>query len=158
MLSILEKLKFICQNNISGLQQCHAACIVRGSRPVVFSGNNDRSYLHGKICSSGHAEQNVIMNYFGPRLSYDGRKWIFGGYAKCERRPLRKHRLIVVRVNHKGEIKNSTPCVDCVKLMVLTGLMKIIYSDDDGELIIMRIENIPRHISKGSKLLSQRKL
>lgn len=152
MLGIIEKLKNICEDN-DNMNSKHAACIMRGSRPVIFANNNNRSYLHGKICSSGHAEQNAIISYFGGRLFFNGRKWTYGGYSKTNKRPLRKHKLLVIRINNKGVIRDSTPCAECIKLLKFTGLIKVSFSNKDGEIVTLNIEIIPEHYSKAHSRL-----
>jgi len=37
--------------------------------------NSDRMYCRGKVCSSLHAEANVLLNHFGSNLRYIGNQW-----------------------------------------------------------------------------------
>jgi hypothetical protein len=41
--------------------------------PVLY--NSDRMYSRGKVCSSLHAEANVLLNHFSSALKYTGGKW-----------------------------------------------------------------------------------
>jgi len=62
--------------------------------------------------------------------------------------------LYIVRCDRHNEIKDSAPCVDCMKVILGLGIKKIIYSNSEGKFIIVKPEdyNIV-HMSIGRKLL-----
>lgn len=41
--------------------------------PILY--NSDRMYSRGKICSSLHAEANVLLNHFSSSLTFSGGRW-----------------------------------------------------------------------------------
>lgn len=155
METIIQRLSEICQNNNVNLHR-HAACLLKGQKPLIYAGNNDRSYLHGKVCCSGHAEQMVILNYFRGRLRWGGRRWYFCDYVN--KKPLKKHKLLVIRVNKQGKIMNSTPCTECIKLIRFTGLGKVSFSNEEGDIVVEKINEINTYTTKGYILVFKEKL
>ena len=62
--------------------------------------------------------------------------------------------IYIVRSDRHGEIKDSAPCVDCMKVILGLGIKKIVYSTSDGKFIIVKPEDYKVvHISIGRKLL-----
>ena len=45
--------------------------------PVLY--NSDRMYSRGRVCSSLHAEANVLLNHFSSSLKYTGVSGVFYG-------------------------------------------------------------------------------
>lgn len=53
-----------------------AAVLLRNKRPIgPIMYNSDRMYSHGKVCSSLHAEANVLLNHYGSNLTFSGGRW-----------------------------------------------------------------------------------
>ena len=66
----------------------------------------------------------------------------------------KKITLYIVRSDRHGEIKDSAPCVDCMKVILALGIKKIIYSNNEGKFIIVKPEDYNVvHVSMGRKLL-----
>lgn len=66
----------------------------------------------------------------------------------------KKITLYIVRCDRHGEIKDSAPCVDCMKVILGLGIKKIIYSTNEGKFIIVKPEDYSVvHVSIGRKLL-----
>ena len=63
----------------------------------------------------------------------------------------------MVRVNNKGEIKDSAPCVDCTHKMKEFNIKKIIYSNNDGDFTTCKVCDYETdHVANGRKHLSNR--
>lgn len=53
-----------------------AAVLLKNKKPIgPILYNTDRIYSRGKVCSSVHAEANVLLNHFGSNLKFCGCKW-----------------------------------------------------------------------------------
>ena len=53
-----------------------SAVLMRNRRPIgPIMYNSDRMYIHGKVCPSGHAEANALLNHYGSNLVFSGGKW-----------------------------------------------------------------------------------
>lgn len=66
----------------------------------------------------------------------------------------KKITLYIVRCDRHGEIKDSAPCVDCMKVILGLCIKKLVYSTNEGKFIIVKPEDYNVvHISIGRKLL-----
>lgn len=78
----------------------------------------------------------------------------------------RKHlhgRLFILRVttDNKGKIKftNSKPCSECVKKIKASGIKKIAYSNDFGEIVYEKTSNLSNnHISSAQLFAFNKKI
>ena len=53
-----------------------SAVLLQGTTPVgQIMNNTERTYCHGKICPSLHAEAHVLLNLFGSSLRYSRGRW-----------------------------------------------------------------------------------
>lgn len=53
-----------------------AAVMLRNKKPIgPILYNSDRMYSRGKVCSSLHAEANVLLNHFRSSLKFSSGKW-----------------------------------------------------------------------------------
>ena len=53
-----------------------AAVLLKNKKPVgPIMYNTDRMYSRGKVCSSVHAEANVLLKHFGSNLKFCGCQW-----------------------------------------------------------------------------------
>lgn len=90
---------------------------------------------HGLVLSH-HAEQDVLDNY-------EKRKFL---YKKI---PVRKLHLIVIRVNNAGDLCESKPCQNCLKLLRDYGIRKVTYSTQEGLLVTENIAHMESTPSVG---------
>ncbi len=61
---------------------------------------------------------------------------------KLRKRNLRNAHLVVVRYNSAGELKNSKPCTACLELIIHEKIKWISYSDNNGQIVTMRPQDI----------------
>ncbi len=50
--------------------------------------------------------------------------------------------IIVLRIAGSGQLVNSRPCYDCLKILQRLGLKKVHYSDQTGQLITEKIRDM----------------
>lgn len=105
---------------------------------MVHSATNDpeRGCLNGKICTSVHAEI---------------------GCVRKAKNPL-KFKLIVIRVSMNGEqtLKNSLPCKYCRDYLLHIGFRTIYCSTDNGEIVKVKLKELPDHESAAQKNVKQK--
>lgn len=85
------------------------AVLLKGGKPVASAHNFDRT----------HAEVAAM-----------DRVW------KSELQGLT---ILVVRARKGGGLGMAKPCPDCMEKLVAAGIKKVVYSDDDGNLVTVRI-------------------
>lgn len=90
---------------------------------------------HGIILSQ-HAEETVLYNY-------EKRKFLH------KKIPVRKLHLIVIRVNSMGDLCESKPCQNCLRLLRQYGIRKVTYSTTNGLLITEKIATMESTPSVG---------
>jgi hypothetical protein len=106
---------------------------------------------NGKTATTIHAEVNTINKF----IELHRKK----GYKDSDiRRKLGKQCLIVIRINTKIDrdniLKNSAPCLNCVKFLQNNNIHKIIYSMDDGTLQFSRVKDLDTtHLSRGQRAI-----
>jgi tRNA(Arg) A34 adenosine deaminase TadA len=92
-----------------------------------------------------HAEINAIKQLYKSEiyLSPYMNKIIFNKkYNKLD--------LCVIRVNNKGKLMNSRPCMHCLKLMKTIGIRNVYYSSSDTTMVKESVKNmISTHITSG---------
>lgn len=99
--------------------------------------NSTRERYEG-CCYARHAEMEAIMR-LPPRKNKNNRKPIT---------------IVVIRVDKRGELKNSRPCGKCIDAMsILRGykVKKVYYSTEVGEIRMERLSSLEgrkRHISR----------
>ena len=59
--------------------------------------------------------------------------------------------LYIVRINNRGEYRNSAPCVDCFDLILSLNIKKIVFSTNDDFKIYKPTEFETDHISSGNR-------
>lgn len=63
--------------------------------------------------------------------------------------------LYVIRVNSSGQFVDSSPCMDCTRVMRMYNVNKIIYSNEFGNITKLRFKDyIPKTISVGRKYIN----
>lgn len=60
-----------------------------------------------------------------------------------------KYTLIVIRVDGFGMLKESKPCTHCINKIKASGIKRVTYSTNEGNIITEKIKNI---ITRPSKL------
>ena len=64
--------------------------------------------------------------------------------------------LYIVRTDHKGELKESGPCIDCLTQILKLNIKKIIYSCNNNSVIISKPKDYtPVHLSLGRRYISR---
>ncbi len=109
---VIQLLKNIASN--SPVKYKHSAALLQGNK-VITVGNNkhlDIKYNNEGIKISIHAEIDCMSN--------------------CKN--VKGLDLIVIRVNKKGELRNSKPCQECLEKLRKKGIRNVIYSNDLEEL------------------------
>jgi hypothetical protein len=48
--------------------------------------------------------------------------------------------IIVIRINNKGELCNSRPCIECLDILKMIGIKSIYYSNDNGNIIEEKVK------------------
>jgi deoxycytidylate deaminase len=72
-----------------------------------------------------------------------------------QQKSLKKYSILVVRIKRDtGELVNSKPCHDCIKAMRKCGIKKVYYSNDQGEIVMERVNNIENRCSTGFRNLN----
>lgn len=128
------------------------AIIVDGRGNMLsFGYNHDRTFICGKKCSSFHAEEHCIMKFlsmFSMRKYVKKTKsgfWrVTGGKTQSPFRifhMFKKFSLYVFRIGGKGDYLNSKPCITCISLASLIGFKKLFYTDDEGLIVELRMNN-----------------
>jgi len=98
----------------SNHRQRHGCVIFKGSK-IISVGFNEIRYCsrldekYKKWINSLHAEQKTIL------------------FSDCS---LKRCSLLVVRINRKGNLRNSKPCRVCMGLIKDVGISKVYYSND----------------------------
>lgn len=57
-------------------------------------------------------------------------------------RKIKSIKIINFRINKNGEIKNSKPCLACSKVLQRLDIINIIYSNDNGDFIKDKVNNV----------------
>ena len=64
------------------------------------------------------------------------------GFYEEKRKYRNKYNLIVIRVNHEGNLVNSRPCHNCVDMLKACGIKNIFYSTNEGNIICEKVNHI----------------
>ncbi len=114
-----------------------AAAIIKGgkliTKPCI---NTDRSHYRGCHNFSLHAEANAILNLYGKDLTYIQNSKNFN--VKNQK----KGDLLVIRINNNGNLCNSRPCINCLKMMKDVKIKKVYYTNNDGELVVEQVKDM----------------
>ena len=137
-------------SNLSTQNFNHAAIITKGSKPITFGINNNRSMINGKMAICSHAEVHAILKW---RNSH------FRG-VKDRDRKAKKYDLYVIRRNNNGDqsnFSNSQPCKTCAKLIKQCNFGHVIYSTGESDICkkVKGSEMISTHRSSAYKYLEK---
>jgi hypothetical protein len=80
------------------------------------------------------------------------------GFYKEKRKYRNKYNLIVIRVNHKGNLVNARPCHNCVDMLKACGIKNIFYSTQNGDIICEKVNQIVSINSSSVSRLIERTL
>ena len=94
---------------------------------IIFKGNRIISTGHNEIRHCNKLESRYTR--WKNSLHAESRTILF-----CEVNLLRCS-ILVVRLNHKGNLVNSKPCQFCLELIQDVGIKNIYYSDYSGNII-----------------------
>ena len=105
----------------------HAAIITKGSKPVVFGFNNDRSVINGKISVCSHAEMHAILKWRNTHFRD----------VKDRARKENKFNLYVIRRSNCGKknFSNSEPCKVCSEIIKKCNFNKVIWSTGNSDIL-----------------------
>ena len=112
-----------------------AAAICSGSKILAINSNTHRNKYGDEIKCSGHGEVACIHNLLPFWLSKTGKKGYMIYDSKVRRR-MRKMTIYVAR--YKSSTQNlsghSAPCSNCLCKIKETGIKKIVYADENGNI------------------------
>ncbi len=114
-----------------------AAAIIKGTKQITKPCiNTDRSIYRGFHNFSLHAEANAILNLYGKDLSYipNSKNFNVKNQKKCD--------LLVIRVNNNGELCNSRPCINCLKMMKDVKIKRVYYINNNKELVSEQVKDM----------------
>lgn len=149
----------------SNMTQKHAAMIMIGGKKISLGYNHDRTTMNKKPILSYHAEVHALANYINQNklnslknyindtekcLSFRKNKnTIHHGSPKNFKCFDKKIKLIVIRIDKEGNLKNSKPCNNCLHIMKLFGVKAVYYSDEEGNINKSKINSISNDHSSG---------
>lgn len=103
-----------------------ANIVLKGSNARGAKGATGGGVIGGPgVGFSCHAEEAVLN------------KFLYNGFSRRS-----KLHIIVIRVNISGNVIYSKPCPDCCKKMRACGVKKVTYSDENGNLITKKLNNL----------------
>jgi len=120
----------------------HCATIFNGSKILSIGFNSNlRNKSFGMYNISEHAEACAIRNLFGKKTKHylrimSGKKYV----SDNKKNDKNKLSMMVIRINKKGEIRNSKCCVMCVSQMKAFNIKIVYYTDDDGSIIREKVK------------------
>ncbi len=125
----------------------HGAIITKNSK-VIVKGFNDgtRTKILDQIHPCVHAEIDALhklIQILKKKYLHLSRK----DFIKLVRKNLKKYIIWVVRISgnknpHEINYSNSIPCCECLKVLKHYGMTKVGFSDQEGNIVIKKIEDI----------------
>ena len=118
----------------------HYSGIYRNGKKLFIGNNHLRNSYNGEcICYSTHAEMDVLYKI----LKHQKIK-------VKDSADLSNCVIIVVRFGKDGSLKNSRPCNHCLETMKFYRIKKVVYSDDNGNIVTEKPESMEQcHVSSG---------
>ena len=118
----------------------HGCVAVKNGRIIGRGYNNYRTCSNDGFiqnCMTCHAEISAIRQANKLNINF------------------KKVSLYIVRVDNKNCLKSSAPCIDCMKQINRLKIKRIIFSNNDGKLIVQNPEtyNI-KHTTTGRRVLT----
>ena len=111
----------------------HVAIIFRKQK-ILGTGYNrvDKPYLQSPNVNSTHAEIDAISNRRFPSHSKS------------------KYDILVISINPDGKLRNSRPCVECIKHLRKSNISHIYYSDENGQICRENVQRMSGYKSSGN--------
>lgn len=139
----------------------HGAIITKNSK-VIVKGYNDgtRTKILDQIHPCVHAEidaLNKLISLLKKKNTHQNKK----DFMIFVRKSLKKYIIWVVRAPGKESDSNQTyfnsiPCVECLKVLKHYGIGKVGFSDNNGQIVIKKIEHIDtKHITSSNDSYSK---
>ena len=128
-------------------QARRSACLMQHGCVAVKNGRIiGRGYNNYRTCSSDGFIQNCMTCHAEISALREVNKL---------NKDFKKVSLYIVRVDHNNCLKSSAPCVDCMKQIIRLKIKRIIYSNDDGKLIVQNPETYnTQHTTTGRRVLT----
>ena len=105
---------------------------------------------HGAVLFRGHKMVSAGFNR-GSHAEIEALRK--SGIDRMDRRQKRKYNILVVRMARDGKLTNSRPCNDCINILRASGIYKVFYSNNLGEIACEKIDAMELlHISIGRRL------
>ena len=137
------------------MQSKHAAALYSGGKRVAIGINHAKSCKKNKPMLSCHAEMHALQNYLLMNNAYYLSSLINDSVKSMNQRknfrPIdisrykflkKKLSMYVVRVTKDGSLANSKPCSACRYYLKLFNVKDIIYTDDNGNLIKEKVDDL----------------
>jgi hypothetical protein len=157
--TLIQEMIINCKNHKHDLQSKHISVILLNGIPITkFHYNYRRCKIMGIYTGTSHAEICAIkqlftimnlyyIDYINPSSCSSHNKTI-----KIIKRKISRYSILVLRVNNKGQLLNSKPCLHCLGILKLYGLNKIYYSNNNGIITEEKIKNMDtNHLSRINK-------
>lgn len=126
------------------MQRLINACIQEALKSDCLYSHGAIAFKGGKIFSKGHnsTKSGRILKMNVPSIHAE---------CACMRglRSTKGMKILVLRVGRGGELRLSKPCSLCRDVMMKSGIHKVYYSDEDGDIISTRLIDLVTIPSKG---------
>lgn len=99
--------------------------------PNSISCNSTRTLIDGELVNSKHAEHGAILYLRNKKIRNN-------------------IKLIVIRIDSKNNLMNSTPCENCIRRIKNAGIKKVIYVNENHDLVEEKVQHIKKIQSKKS--------
>jgi len=118
--------------------------------------------INGRVMARGHnhyrtqSNDGYIKNSCTCHAEMDTLRTLNKRYIKSKKEVNNKKVVLyIVRTDNKGELKESGPCIDCLRQILKLNIKKIIYSCNNNSVIISKPKDYtPVHLSLGRRYIS----
>lgn len=118
---------------LSDLQYKHSAGIMIGNKLISFGINKIAKNLKSKTI---HAEVDALISIKNKNI-----RNLIGKFGID---------IVVIRVDKKLKLQNSRPCNCCIEYLKTTGIRRVFYTNNFGELVYEFLNDMPKlHYSSG---------
>ena len=146
-----DKFKVIASNEakLSPNKIKHGALIIKGNKIVAKGFNNPRSTFLKKKDYCQHAEMAAATSFINSVVRKNPTKFTPVHYSNRKTDPLfnlKDYAVLVVRIPNDEEKRekfitvDSSPCLICAKRMFKLGFGKLIYSNNDNSLEVVKLQ------------------
>jgi len=168
ILNTIDEMIDDCLNYNHKIQSKHISLIVKGSKPVTKYHYNELIpiSLLGVNYYTFHAEIKAVLDLiktFNHTIPFNIYKNEFVKNIELTKltnnavftnfkKKIGKYSIIIIRINRKGELVNSKPCIDCMRILKLLNIKYIYYSNDEGNIVKIKCKEAKtEHLSKAKK-------